>query len=150
MAAPDFYFSIDATFRHIRAAHGEAALHRYWRELGLEFGRPRWECWRAGGAHAIARDWRDFFDGEPGADVRVATDAAGGVTLDVVVCPAIAHLRARGRDVEPWFCDHCDHVCGAMAGAAGFAFQRDGGMGRCRQRFVPLAVLKSDGRRAEA
>jgi hypothetical protein len=36
----------------------------------------------------------------------------------------------------PYFCGHCDHVCGAMAEAAGYVFERRGGMSACRQRFV--------------
>ena len=55
------------------------------------------------------------------------------------VCPAIKHLRDHGRDIVPYYCEHCDHICGAMAEAAGYAFERTGGMGACRQRFIATA-----------
>jgi hypothetical protein len=61
-----------------------------------------------------------------------------GVELDIKVCPAIKHLGDQGRDIVPYFCEHCDHVCGAMAEAAGYEFQRTGGMGACRQQFCRL------------
>lgn len=135
MSAPDFYFAINAIFRHLHDRYGKPALIDYWRSLGREYYRQRIECWKAGGAQAIADDWRAYFAHEPGAEVdaRAEGDAA---ELVVRVCPAIKHLRQEGREIVPYFCEHCDHVCGAMAEAAGFSFRRDGGMGACRQTFV--------------
>jgi hypothetical protein len=83
---------------------------------------------------AIADDWREYFLHEPGADVDTSvTDDA--VQLDVRVCPAIKHLRECGREIVPYFCEHCDQTCGSMAEAAGFQFKRTGGMGSCQQTF---------------
>jgi hypothetical protein len=58
------------------------------------------------------------------------------VVLDIKVCPAIKHLRDQGRDIVPYFCEHCDHICGVMAEQSGYVFQREGGSGACRQRFT--------------
>ena len=52
------------------------------------------------------------------------------------VCPAIKHLRDNERDIVPYYCEHCDHICGVMAEAAGFTFGRTGGMGACKQTFT--------------
>ena len=139
MAAPDFFFAVNATFRYLHDTYGKDALVRYWRQLGHEHYRSRWERWKRDGMPAVAADWRDYFDNEPGADVDVAlTETA--VQLEVRVCPAIKHLREHQREIVPYFCEHCDHVCGAMANAAGYDFERTGGMGSCRQRFVQLSV----------
>ena len=139
MAAPDFFFAVNATFRYLHDTYGKDALVRYWQQLGLEHYRSRWERWKRDGMPAVAADWRDYFDNEPGADVDVAlTETA--VQLEVRVCPAIKHLREHQREIVPYFCEHCDHVCGAMANAAGYDFERTGGMGSCRQRFVQLSV----------
>ncbi|MCC6124637.1 MAG: hypothetical protein IT426_06730 [Pirellulales bacterium] len=135
MSAPDFYFAIDAIFRHLHDHYGKPALVEYWRSLGREFYRRRYERWKEGGPATLAADWRDYFAQEPQAAVDVTADE-DSVTLEVRTCPAIKHLRDRGRDIAPYFCDHCDHVCGAMAEAAGYAFTRLGGMGACRQQFV--------------
>jgi hypothetical protein len=137
MSAPDFYFAVNAIFRHLHDRFGKAALIDYWRTLGRDYYRGRVERWKTGGTAAIADDWREYFLNEPGADVQVSRDEH--VTeLNVRVCPAIKHLRDSGRDIVPYFCEHCDHVCGAMAESAGFGFQRTGGMGSCVQRFVQL------------
>ena len=137
MSAPDFYFAINAMFRHLHDRQGKPALVRYWRDLGRDYYRARWQGWRDGGAAAVAADWADYFSREPGAVVRTAVTGDEAV-LHVDTCPAIAHLRANDREIVPYFCEHCDHVGGAMAESAGFSFERLGGMGACTQRFVQL------------
>ena len=140
MSAPDFYFAVNAIFRHIHDRYGMPGLVHYWQRLGREYYGARAAAWRGGGATAVARDWADYFAREPGAVVIVERPDERTVELDVRVCPAIKHLRDSGHDVVPYFCDHCDHVCGGMAELAGFAFERTGGMGSCRQRFTQLTV----------
>jgi len=78
--------------------------------------------------------------GEPQAQVAISRSGGESVVLDVQVCPAIKHLRDHQREIVPYFCDHCDHVCGAMAESAGMTFERAGGMGACTQRFTRIAV----------
>jgi hypothetical protein len=148
MSAPDFYFAVNAMFRHIHDRHGKTALVDYWQTLGREYYARRIQSWRQGGSEAIAQDWRTYFANEPQAVVDVRSPPSpfgqegvvGVVELDVQVCPAIKHLRDCGRDIVPYFCEHCDHVCGAMAQEAGYRFERTGGMGSCVQRFVPLRI----------
>lgn len=135
MSAPDFYFAVNAMFRHLHDRYGKAALIDYWRGLGREYYGGRVAQWRAGGPAAIAADWEDYFAKEPQAEVSLRV-LGQDVQLDVQVCPAIKHLRDQGRDIVPYFCEHCDHVCGAMAEASGYDFERTGGMGSCQQRFV--------------
>jgi hypothetical protein len=134
MSAPDFYFVVNSTARHIHDEYGMDVLVDYWRSLGREYYGPRAARWRDGGVQAIADDWQQYFLQEPGAEVFV-TAGENAVELDIQVCPAIKHLRASNREIVPYFCEHCDHTCGSMAEAAGFAFERTGGMGSCRQRF---------------
>jgi hypothetical protein len=135
MSAPDFYFAVNAMFRHLHDHFGKETLIDYWRRLGREYYRCRIERWKEGGAEAIAADWRAYFAEEPQAEVDV-TVAGETVELDIKVCPAIKHLRDQGRDIVPYFCEHCDHVCGAMAEAAGYVFRREGGGGACHQWFI--------------
>jgi hypothetical protein len=143
MSAPDFYFAVNAMARHIHDRYGKAALVRYWRDMSREYYKQRTDRWKAGGPETIAQDWRDYFAKEPGADVAVSVEEGGVVKLDVKVCPAIKHLREQGRDIVPYFCEHCDHTCGQMGEQAGYAFERVGGMGSCVQRFVPLTAGSS-------
>ncbi len=135
MSAPDFYFALNAIFRHILEGHGKPALIDYWQCLGREYYQRRIGAWRSGGPAALASDWRAYFAREPQAEVDVLQHEHG-VELVIRVCPAIKHLRDHGRDIVPCFCDHCDHTCGVMAQEAGYSFTRAGGMGSCRQQFA--------------
>jgi hypothetical protein len=143
MSAPDFYFAVNAIFRHLHDQHGKETLIDYWRNLGRQYYRDRVQRWRVGGPEAIAADWLAYFANEPQADVDVLVRDET-VTLDVKVCPAIKHLRDNGREIVPYFCEHCDHVCGAMAEEAGFSFTRQGGMGSCRQEFAPVRLRTTE------
>lgn len=136
MSAPDFYFAVNAMFRHLHDRFGKPELIEYWRSLGREYYKRRIDTWRDGRPQAIADDWRTYFFNEPGAKVEVTTPDSRSVQLNVIVCPAIKHLRESGREIVPYFCEHCDHVCGAMAESAGYTFERVGGMGSCQQRFT--------------
>lgn len=142
VGAADFYFAINATFRFIRKRCGEEGLIRYWRELGRGYFAPVARLWREGGMRSVARYWRDFFAAEPGAQVEVHEEGEA-VVLNVRVCPAIAHLRAGGREIEPGFCRHCYFVSEAMAGGAEMAVRVEGGNGSCRQRFF-WASMKAE------
>ncbi|MEX0613510.1 MAG: hypothetical protein WD738_22375 [Pirellulales bacterium] len=134
MSAPDFYFVVNSTARHIHDEYGKEVLVDYWRSLGREYYGQRAGKWREGGLPAIADDWRQYFLHEPGAVVETTVEA-DAAHLDVRVCPAIKHLRESGRDIVPYFCEHCDHTCGSMAEQAGYQFARTGGMGSCHQTF---------------
>ncbi len=136
MSAPDFYFAINATARHLHDEYGMPVLIDYWQSLGKEYYAARSVRWQKGGAAALAEDWREYFLHEPGAEVTVSV-TPDEVLLDISVCPAIKHLRDSDREIVPYFCEHCDHTCGAMAAAAGYRFERSGGMGSCQQRFIP-------------
>jgi hypothetical protein len=139
MSAPDFYFVNNAMFRHIHDRYGMDALVGYWRSIGEGFYATRAARWKALGTVEIARDWIVYFAEEPQADVQVTSDETS-VDLDVRVCPAIKHLRDHGRDIVPYFCNHCDEVTSAMVEPIGYRFERTGGMGSCRQRIVKVTI----------
>ena len=132
VGAADFYFAINATFRFILERFGQDGLERYWTELGRDYMAPVARAWAEHGAEGVARYWREFYAAEPGAkvDARVVDDAA---VLDVMACPAIAHLREHGREIVPSFCQHCYFSGNATAENAGMALRVQGGNGICRQ-----------------
>ena len=134
MAAPDFYFTLNATFRWIYDNWGEEGLVQYWQGLGREHFAAISEQFRDGGLPAVRDYWQAFFDDDPGGDVSV-TLADDAVTVEVRSCPAIKHLQAHGRDIMPLYCRHCTVVSAAMCERAGMAVDVTGGGGSCRQTF---------------
>jgi hypothetical protein len=137
MAAPDFYFAINATFRYFYRTYGEAGLIAYWEALGDEYFDSLSQRFREGGLDAVEEYWRDFFAAEPGGEVDVVRHG-DRVEILVLECPAIHHLRRHGREVMPLYCRHCFHVSSVIARKAGLGFQLQGGDGRCLQTFYGI------------
>ncbi|MDD5704501.1 MAG: hypothetical protein PHR35_01145 [Kiritimatiellae bacterium] len=136
IGAADFYFAINSTFRFILKRFGMRGLRRYWQDLGGEYFAPVSKLWRRRGLPGVAAYWRAFYRAEPGAKARVALHARA-VTVEVKVCPAIAHLRKHRRKIVPCFCRHCYFVSEAIAAPAGLTVLVEGGNGQCRQTFLP-------------
>jgi hypothetical protein len=143
MAAPDFYFAINATFRWIHENWGEEGLVAYWQALGREHYADLTERFRQGGMEAVRDYWQAFFAEEPGpsASLRVCDGDVSvilngdTVTIEVRVCPAIKHLREHGREIMPLYCRHCEVVSQAMCEGAGIEVAVEGGGGSCVQRM---------------
>jgi hypothetical protein len=134
MAAGDFYFAINATFRFIYQRWGEQALIDYWRSMGREYCAGLSKQFQDGGLEEVERYWTDYFAAEPDGDVTVSrTD--GAVVIDVHRCPAIEWLKRAGRQVMPLYCRHCFHVSSAIAEGASLVFELEGGDGTCHQVF---------------
>jgi hypothetical protein len=132
MAAPDFYFAINATFRFIEGRWGEAGLERYWEAMAAEHFAPLSARFRSGGLDEVEAYWRGFFAVEPGGRVDVRREGSR-IALHVEECPAIRHLREHGRDVMPRYCRHCRVVSAKIAENAGLSFAMEGGDGACMQ-----------------
>ena len=135
MGAPDFFFGINATFRHILDTYGEEALHKYWEEMGAEHYKAVTEAIGERGMQALKERWDGLFPEEPGSEVKTCIDG-DTLTLTVSVCPAILHLKKHGREILPQYCEHCLHVSKGMCAPAGVDVQVEGGMGSCVQTFT--------------
>ena len=134
MPAGDFYFAINATFRFIHDTFGKDALVNYWVCMAREYYADIAARFRQGGLEEVRRYWADYFAHEPGGDVTVSlTDK--GVEIDVRDCPAIRWLVNGGREIVPYYCEHCYYVSTAIADQAGLRFKLEGGGGTCHQVF---------------
>lgn len=134
MAAGDFYFAINATFRFLLENYGEEALAAYWRAMGAEYYAPLAQRFRQGGLEEVERYWREFFASEPGGSVDITTTGSQ-VEIEVRDCPAIRWLRTHNREVVSCYCQHCHHVSSAIAEKAALKFSLEGGGGACHQCF---------------
>ena len=134
MAAADFYFAINATFRHIHRRFGQEALYAYWRAMAREYFADLVQRFEQGGLEAVQEYWRDFFETEPGGEVTVQREGPE-VIIDVRTCPAIKHLKANKREIMPLYCQHCDVINRELAKNAHLEFHMSGGDGSCRQVF---------------
>jgi hypothetical protein len=135
VGAADFYTAINATFRFIFRRFGREGLVRYWHDLGTSYYAPVSSRWKEGGLSAVAAYWQAFFDAEPGSHVEISM-VENEARVCVKECPAIQHLRAQGREIVPFFCQHCHFVSEAIAQPAGLTVRVKGGNGSCEQRFI--------------
>ena len=136
MSAGDFYFGINATFRFIHDTWGKDRLIDYWTSMAREYHGEVAERFREGGLEAVEEYWADYFANEPGGDVSVSRTPEG-VEIDVRDCPAIRWLKEGGRDIVPYYCEHCLYTCTTIAEQSDMEFVLEGGQGTCRQRFSP-------------
>jgi hypothetical protein len=136
MSAGDFYFAINATFRFIHDTYGKDALVDYWTSMAREYHAGVADRFSSSGLEEVRRYWTDYFAHEPGGDVSVSLTPRG-VELDVVDCPAIRWLKTGGREIVPYYCEHCYHVSTTIAEQAGLSFKLEGGGGACHQIFGP-------------
>lgn len=134
MAAPNFYFGINATFRYIQQRYGREGLHAYWRAMAREYFANVIEHFAKGGLEAVEEYWQEFFEAEPGGEVSVRREGSE-VIIEVKQCPAITYLKAKKRKIMDLYCEHCDVINKEMAEAAGLEFQMNGGNGSCGQVF---------------
>ncbi len=131
----DFYYAVNATFRFILQRLGRDAWRSYLEEMGRGYFAPVNQQWAQGGLAAVADYWRAFFAAEPGADVEVR-QLADRVEIQVRTCPAIAHLRAGGREIVKEYCEHCHLLGSARAQAAGLTMRLRGGDGSCLHTYA--------------
>jgi hypothetical protein len=135
MAAPDFYFAINATFRWLQDTFGHEALTEYWQAMGRDHFADITKRFAEGGLPAVRDYWQAFFDEEPGGDVSVDL-IDDEVIIEVRTCPALKHLREHNREIMPRYCEHCTVVSQAMCKGAGITVKIEGGGGSCRQVFA--------------
>lgn len=133
--AADFYYAINATFRFIINRLGREAWENYLQELGRGYYKAVNEQWREGGLPAVASYWRAFYKAEPGSDAAVE-EREKTVEITVNHCPAIAHLRAGGREIVKEYCRHCYYLGRARAEASGLTMRLCGGNGSCRHTYA--------------
>lgn len=138
--AADFYFAINATFRFIHHHLGRTAWITYLNHLARSYFRPVNESWQRGGLPAIATYWKQFFAAEPGADVEVS-QSSDEVLIEVRRCPAISHLKTSGREIVPFYCQHCYYLGAARAAQAGFSMNLEGGDGTCHHVYRLAGAL---------
>ncbi len=134
MSAGDFYYAINATFRLIHDTYGKEVLIDYWTSMAHEYHADVASRFREGGLDEVQRYWASYFAQEPGGDVQVSLSGAD-VEIDVRDCPAIKWLKGGGREIVPYYCEHCHHVSKAIADHAGMRFALTGGGGKCHQIF---------------
>jgi hypothetical protein len=135
----DFHGALSYGIDFVVEQHGLEGLREYLAGLADTVYAPLVERLRSEGLAALRDHWREVFTLEEGKFELHEDD--GVLTLEVIECPAIAHIKARGYAISPHFCEHTRLLNEAICERAGYACstESDQAAGRCVQRFWKAA-----------
>lgn len=132
----DFHGCFSFGLKFLLDNYGEAEMEAYLRRLARNAYAPLIDALRLRGLPALQDHWQNIMTLEGAEfDLRFTNDDT--LVLEVKQCPAIAHMRARGYEVCPRFCEATrivnDEVCRRAGYSAEVEYDRENAS--CTQRF---------------
>ena len=129
----DFHASILDGLDYVREIYGEKALAEVLGAFAKDVYRSMHEKLVVGDASELREHWRYYMDREQGR-YRVVDREDGGVELEVLECPACAHLRKRNVPGGERLCEATGRINAALCEGSPFeSALEQRGDGRCRQ-----------------
>ena len=131
----DFHGALSFSVRYLRERYGEKELRLYLKQVARNVYGPLVARVRKGGLKALRDHWRRVFTVEGGKFRQ--TLRGDTLVLEVKECPAIAHMRKNGYEVDRSFCLTTAVVNEEICRRAGLGFEveYDTVHGRCVQKF---------------
>lgn len=131
----DFHGALSYGIRFLAERYGEDKMRTFLYGLGSTVYKPLVEAIRQRGLPAMQEHLEQVFQSE-GGDVESVIDGEV-LVFQVHRCPAIQHMKEKGYDIAPHFCEHTRIVNEAVCGDAGYAcsVEYDQEVGQCVQRF---------------
>ena len=131
----DFHGALSYAVTFLTERHGAEEMEAFFDQVAANVFRPLIEAMKESGLKALEDHWRNIFDLEQ-ADYDMEYEGET-LVLHVNQCPAISHMKERGYDIAPGFCEHTRITNEGICTRAGFAcsVEYDQDAGRCVQRF---------------
>jgi len=131
----DFHGALSFGIRFLTEQYGPDKLHAFLAGLGSTVYKPLSDAIRQRGLSAMRDHLEHVFRSE-GGEVESEMDGDTFV-FHVHRCPAIHHMKEKGYDIAPNFCEHTRIVNEAICSRAGYSssVDYDQEAGRCVQRF---------------
>jgi len=131
----DFHGALSFAMKFLRETYGEKELRLYLKQVARNVYGPLIARVREEGLKALRDHWARVFGVEGGKFRQRLKD--GTLALEVRECPAIAHMRKAGYEVDKDFCLSTEVVVGEICRKAGLEFdvEYDTEAGRCVQTF---------------
>jgi hypothetical protein len=130
----DFHGALCYSIKYLDEKFGPEATSEYLRQVGREVFSPLITALKKEGLIALERHFRQVFELEGGQAEFKRED---NLVLNVLKCPAIAHLKSTGQLFTERYCETTVNVNKAICDAAGYQCSCDytPGMGCCVQKF---------------
>jgi hypothetical protein len=131
----DFHGAFSYGIQFVMRNYGMEGLKAYLEKLADTVYGPLVKGLRDEGLSALRAHWDHVFTLEGGK--FALRDEGDVLVLDVHECPAIAHMKKHGYDIDPNFCEHTRILNEAVCRRAGYhsSVEYDQAEGRCVQRF---------------
>lgn len=131
----DFHGALSYGIQFILDTYGLAGLEKYLQGLADTVYAPLVEKIKAEDLSALRDHWQEIFTLEEGE--FELSEEGEVLVLNVLVCPAITHMKEHNYAISPHFCEHTRILNEAICARAGYAcsVEYDQAAGRCIQRF---------------
>ena len=131
----DFHGALSFAIRHLRETYGDREMRLYLKQVARNVYAPLIGRVQKEGLKALKDHWGRVF-GIEGGKFRQQLEG-DTLVLEVAECPAIAHMKRAGYEVDKAFCLSTEIVVGEICRKAGLEFEveYDTDKGRCRQTF---------------
>ncbi len=131
----DFHGALSYGIRFLAERYGQDKMRAFLAGLGDTVYKPLADAMRAHGLSAMRDHLERVFRSE-GGEVESEMDG-DALIFHVHRCPAIHHMKEKGYDIAPDFCEHTRIVNEAICRGTGYrsSVDYDQDAGRCVQRF---------------
>lgn len=120
---PDFHSSMNMGVEYLAITYGEDALKAYLTQYTKAVYRKRIEQIRQKGLAGIQEMIQDTYEKEHAQEAVQMQLHEDTLSVSVLWCPAVKHLRKTGREVSQWYSCTTSVVMGVLAEECGFGFE---------------------------
>ena len=134
----DFHSSMNMGAEYLGTHYGREGIEAFFRRYADRVYARRIGKIRETGIPALREMIADTYRREKAQDAVSFDETEDSLAVTVAYCPAVAHLRATGREVSRWYVYSTSAVMERVAEACGLRFRMeayDGATGAARYRF---------------
>ena len=121
----DFHSSMNMGVEYLGERYGEADVRAFLKRFTDNVYAPVIRAAEQDGLNAIRAKIEDTYRREKASDALKIEQDEGSLRVRVKRCPAVAHLRATGREVSKWVRYTTQSVMEELAAQTGFRFGMD-------------------------
>ncbi len=137
----DFHGGLSAGLEYVRLRYGEQAVRDYLRQFALAWYAPLTKALREKGLPALREHYDHIFKLE-GGEVHF-TESPDELLIEVLLNPAVAHMKANGYAISPLFNETVATVGKTICESTPYAMEMlryEAETGRYTQRFFRRAA----------
>ena len=120
---PDFHHSTNRCLHYVGEKFGDGEVRAMLHQYADTVLAPVVEDVKARGLAALGEWIRSTYEKEKAPDAAELSQTEGELSVRICRCPAVSHLRGKGREISPWFVKSTEYVMEAVAARCGLGFE---------------------------